>query len=530
MNQHGYRVCSDQGQRTHKTTGSFLSLLVAFVVVQVYVVSAKPSGVSFRPLRGSQKSELIDRCDLKWFELPLDHFDFATKAETFQLRYYMCMEYYKSHNGSLFVYLGNEADVTLYLNHTGLMWESAEMHGAGMVFLEHRYYGQSKPQSFSMESLEFLTTEQAMADYARVILQIKSDLQDEFLPVICFGGSYGGMLAAYFRAKYPQITSGAIAASAPIWTYFFEGYDRKSFAKIVTKDAEKSSDDGAVCVKNVRRGFKVIDRMGKTKQGRMILTERVKSCSLITDVHQLMDWVQEAWDSLAMANFPYESSYIVDGVGTLPAYPVREACAHLLSEFDQSETGDLYLVEAMAKAVGVYYNFTQLVPCYDIDRPSESETANLWSYQYCCEHFMAFESDGRFDMFYSKPFNLSEELKSCSQTWGVQPDIYHGYVEFLGKDILHSLSNVVFSNGLLDPWSGGGVLSIPKEIEERNNLRTIIIPEGAHHIDLMFSNPLDPESVILARKVENEMISSWIAEARQRSSEFTSQQSRISIQ
>jgi lysosomal Pro-X carboxypeptidase len=264
MNQSGRKVYSDKGQGTRQTRGSFL--FVALLVLQVYVASAKPSDVLFRPLGGQQTSELIDRCDLKWFELPLDHFDFATTAETFQLRYFMCMEYYKGHNGSLFVYLGNEADVTLYLNHTGLMWESAEMHGAGMVFLEHRYYGESKPHRYSTERMEFLTTEQAMADYARVILQIKSELQDESLPVICFGGSYGGMLAAYFRAKYPHITSGAIAASAPIWTYFFEGYNSNSFARIVTKDAEISSDDGAVCVKNVRRAFEVIDRIGKTNK------------------------------------------------------------------------------------------------------------------------------------------------------------------------------------------------------------------------------------------------------------------------
>jgi lysosomal Pro-X carboxypeptidase len=42
-------------------------------------------------------------------------------------------------------YPGNEANVELYLNATGIMWESAEQLGAVIVFAEHRYYGKSRP-------------------------------------------------------------------------------------------------------------------------------------------------------------------------------------------------------------------------------------------------------------------------------------------------------------------------------------------------------------------------------------------------
>ena len=120
------------------------------------------------------------------------------------------------------------------------------------MFVEQRYYGKSLPygdSTFTPEHMGFLTAEQALADYAVLISRLRA--QYSITKVISFGGrletlyiygytanakaafrviivplfacsslllySYGGMLSAWFRFKYPNMVYGALAASAPIY-------------------------------------------------------------------------------------------------------------------------------------------------------------------------------------------------------------------------------------------------------------------------------------------------------------------------
>jgi len=52
------------------------------------------------------------------------------------------------------------------------------------------------------------------------------------LPTIVVGGSYGGMLAAWIRMKFPNVFQGALAASAPI-RHFKGTVDPMNFTNIV---------------------------------------------------------------------------------------------------------------------------------------------------------------------------------------------------------------------------------------------------------------------------------------------------------
>ncbi|KAJ9521980.1 hypothetical protein QJQ45_024858 [Haematococcus lacustris] len=474
----------------------------------------------------SLNTELLAQCEQRFRNATLDHFNWGPgdlNATTYSQRYFVCGEQRQpSANGlpgPIFLYLGNEADVTLYLNNTGLMWENAAAFYALLVFAEHRYYGKSVPYGGQVRRhMRYLSAEQAMADYAELVAELKQEFNAPEAPVIAFGGSYGGMLAAWMRMKYPHVVDGAIAGSAPIWT--FEGdtpaYDSLSFSKGVTHDASSSGGAPRACAGNVRAGWKLLDSLGATQEGRTRISAAMRLCpdsslNSTDDVLGLKYWLASAWDYMAMGNFPYPSGYILNGHGQLPAYPVRVACSLGLHHYTPSSA---QLLEGMAQAAGMYYNYSGSLSCLNWNQGANSdsdEDADFWDYQFCTEMFGPSARDGVHDMFWEEVWDGDAAAEGCQLQWGVSPRRTWAVTEWGGHNI-GSASNIAFSNGLLDPWHGGGVLH-----NISHSLVAIIIPEGAHHIDLMFSHPLDPPSVIHARQMECSLIRQWVAQAQARS-------------
>ena len=117
------------------------------------------------------------------------------------------------------------------------------------------------------------------------------------------------MLASWMRFKYPNAIDGAIAASAPIFT--FEGEDPTCdpnfFARGVTYDVSEAGGASTPwCEANFREAFAKgrLVAAGETPEGRAALAEAFQLCAPLGDDAEagwlVADWLDEALSYMAM--------------------------------------------------------------------------------------------------------------------------------------------------------------------------------------------------------------------------------------
>ncbi|KAF2357933.1 Peptidase S28 [Trinorchestia longiramus] len=338
---------------------------------------------------------------------------------------------------------------------------------------------------------------QALADYVELIANLKKAYKGaENSPVVVFGGSYGGMLSAWMRMKYPHIVRGAIAASAPV-AQFTGLTPCNKFGEVVTRTFAKEGDE---CVKTIQKSWAAINEMASTADGRTWLNNEWKLCSPLNsteDANDLKNYLTDVWTNLAMVDYPYMANFLAP----LPAYPVMAVCQAMKFLKDDPKE----ILHELFKGLNVYFNYTTTAKCFQFKSSMPSSLDDKgWDLQTCTEMVMPFCYDGKNDFFEPKPWNFTAFSQGCSKKWDVKPEQYKMENIYGGRNIKYA-SNIVFSNGLLDPWSSGGIL---EDVNE--SVVSVTIPEGAHHIDLRGAQRADPQSVIAARDLHRAHIRKWI--------------------
>lgn len=356
-------------------------------------------------------------------------------------------------------------------------------------------YGSRDEAYKNATTLSYLTAEQALADFAVLIRELKRNLSAEACPVVLFGGSYGGMLAAWMRLKYPHVAVGALASSAPI-LQFEDIVPPETFYDIVSNTFKRESTS---CFNTIKESWDVITSEGQKNDGLLQLTKMFRLCGTLKSTEDLRNWLDSAYSYLAMVNYPYSSEFMMP----LPGHPIREVCRKM----DGSPTGSSIL-ERIFEGVSIYYNYSGSVDCFQLD--DDPHGLDGWNWQACTEMVMPMSSSRDVSMFPTYDYNFSSFQDECWKDFRVIPRPRWITTVFGGHDIKTALkkfgSNIIFSNGLLDPWSGGGVLQNVSE-----TIVALVTKEGAHHIDLRASTSEDPDWLLEQRAIEIKLIEGWIS-------------------
>uniref|UniRef100_A0ACD6AHX3 Uncharacterized protein n=1 Tax=Avena sativa TaxID=4498 RepID=A0ACD6AHX3_AVESA len=440
-----------------------------------------------------------------FFPQGLDHFTFTpNSSRVFAQKYLLNDTFWRKPNctgaasaGPLFVYTGNEGDIEWFATNTGFMFDVAPEFGALLVFIEHRFYGESMPfgndDSYkSADTLGYLTSTQALADFAILITSLKTNLSVPDAPVVVFGGSYGGMLASWFRLKYPHVAMGALASSAPI-LQFDDITPWTSFDDAVTEDF-KCHQGGLG-----RAGCQGVQRHRATGAQQNLQSLQDRAIRRIADQLAVHGVHVHGHDGL---------SHPADFLQNLPAYPVKEMCKII----DAFPAGADVVDKAFA-AASLYYNYTGDQECFEVEGEDDPHGLNGWGWQACTEMIMPMNVSNE-SIFPPYGFSYEERSESCFESFGVRPRDHWITTEYGGTKIYQVLkrfgSNIIFSNGLRDPWSRGGVL---KNIS--SSIVALVTEKGAHHLDLRAATKEDPDWVVQQRRQEVEIIKGWIDQYNQ---------------
>jgi lysosomal Pro-X carboxypeptidase len=442
--------------------------------------------------------------NLFYFNVSIDHY--APNSPSFQLKYYINANYWNG-QGPIFLYCGGGKAIETYMSNTGYLDSLASTLNAVVVYAEHRYFGTSLPfgnSSYSSTSnLKYLSPHQAIADFAQLGQYLIFEYSQS--PVIAWGGGYEGMLAAWFRMKFPHIVTGAIASSASIFQ--FNGtVDPNEYSRLVTYHF--SVVGGPECPAVIKTAFDILESWMNNITYYYQLELLFNTCEDIitpSDVLSIMDWLYTAFDNMAQSDYPTASTLF----NPLPPNPVSVACGLITSNINT--TDPVQILQAVINGANVYYNSTGNLVCNELD-PSVSSVGFEYegqSYLRCTTLSRPVGSNGVTDMFWNNLWDQSVVDSKCLQTWNVATQV--NYVKlWYGTStnityILRHASNIVFSSGSFDPWLAGSVTS-----NNNRNIIAYIMPGASHQADLRTPNANDPQEVKNGRTLIKQAITYWV--------------------
>uniref|UniRef100_A0A3Q4AUG2 Serine protease 16 n=1 Tax=Mola mola TaxID=94237 RepID=A0A3Q4AUG2_MOLML len=393
-------------------------------------------------------------------------------------RFFVNEAFWQSPDGPVFLFIGGEGPIFEFDVLAGHHVDMAEEHGALLLALEHRFYGDSiNPDGLKAENLADLSSQQALADLAVFHQHISQSFNlSDRNTWISFGGSYSGALSAWLRGKFPHLVFGAVASSAPV---------------------RATLDFSAYSNVNRHNPFSSPYRLMSPEHTRSRVPTQLKLGLDIELMQNLAD--------IIMGTVQYNEEGVL--------LSISEVCGVMTNES-----------VAYEKGTEVYHSISE-EPCLDISH--EKTLKNLmdtslrrgkraerqWIYQTCTE-FGFYQTCEDAACPFSGMVTLQFQTEVCPVVFGISQHSLPGRVAltntYYGGDNPRS-HRVLYINGGIDPWKELSVV----QNGTREGEEAVFIEDAAHCADMMSKRFTDGDSLKKAREEIETHVAGWLKKAAQ---------------
>lgn len=428
---------------------------------------------------------------------------------TWSQRYYQSSQYFRGPGSPIFLVLGGESVIE---PSTGLIYpfitdHLAKYFGAFVLQPEHRFYGRSQPIprsdiAYALSNglpdprIKLLTYEQALYDAVQLVQHVRYDelncskdpFSEEYCPIIAVGGSYSGFLSAMARIMFPHIIDISYSGSAPM-KFYSQQTNPNAYYNHITHVAE---DAVPGCSKAVKDTLLFVQRQVPTF--RYINETLLGICSNTIPIYAQRNITIFLQELFMMVGY----SFANDNMAYYPPSPDRKlvkAC-RIFMDTNTSPFKRLskYLIQSLGdKADDNCFNMSTQLPAGanatisggDWSGVSTGFEGDSWDFQ-TCTLLVEQISFGPESMFPVRTWTFDWLIHHCAMRFNdVVPQPYNLNQRWKINDLLLSnTSYILFTNGLKDGWSVGGI-----QQNLSDNVVAINFPNGAHHSDLSHIGP-----------------------------------------
>uniref|UniRef100_H2LX31 Serine protease 16 n=1 Tax=Oryzias latipes TaxID=8090 RepID=H2LX31_ORYLA len=423
-------------------------------------------------------------------------------------------------DGPVFLFIGGEGPIFSFDVLAGHHVEMAQQHGALLLAVEHRFYGDSiNPDGLKTESLADLSSQQALADLATFHGYIcRSFNLSSRNPWISFGGSYSGALSAWFRGKFPSLVYAAVASSAPIKAKLdFSDYNHVN-VRVNASTCLHACDSSLYlsdcrfwlsllflqCWAQVQQAFAAVEAELLTGNLSQVAGD-FNCCQIPKNLDDQIELMQNLAD-LFMGTVQYNEEGVL--------LSVKELC-DLMTNMCNSEPSSRSFV-----SVQVYRSSTE-DKCLDVSHEetikhlmdtsvhSSRRAERQWTYQTCTE-FGFYQTCEDSTCPFSGLINLQAQTKLCTAVFGISQHSLPSNIAFTnsyyGGDEPHT-HRVLYINGGIDPWKELSVVQGGQEVQ------SVFIEDTAHCADMSSRRVVKRDSLRRARQEIEKQVSDWLRTA-----------------